>query len=229
MWHDGAGPAPTIRSPTSDGVIAFFESGFGAEATDSCRVILDANRLGDLTVFRHSRSFQIMIEFYGDEHGGGEHISASGAFAYMSFDATTRLADLPVDIPGSWDAFTSRPEVSEATAHQCWLRAGSARVINVNGYVNLRRQPGFSAAIVRRVPLGERLQLVGSGNARGVGSASQRQSCQNACQALGRNPGDHAAQTRARQCVDDNVIWYEVIDARGNRGWLSRRFLQQEG
>ncbi len=229
---------PVIRSPAPDRIEAFFATGFNEEAMGSCRVVLDSERLSDLRVFKHAHDRPIAIEFDGTEQGGGEHARASGAFAYMSFDPSTRLEDLPRDIAGSWETFASRIEVSErsavsavsdATTHRCWLFGGAARVVNVNEYVNMRRQPGFSAPIVRRVPLGERLQLAGSGNAQGFGSARQRQNCQNACQALDRNPSDAAARARAQQCIDDNVIWYEVLDERGNRGWISRRFLQQAG
>jgi len=30
-----------------------------------------------------------------------------------------------------------------------------------------------------------------------------------------------------QQCISDNMVWYEITDARGNRGWVSRRFLDE--
>jgi SH3-like domain-containing protein len=38
---------------------------------------------------------------------------------------------------------------------------------------------------------------------------------------------DGSARDRAQQCIADNMLWYEITDARGNRGWVSRRFLEE--
>ena len=35
------------------------------------------------------------------------------------------------------------------------------------------------------------------------------------------------AAEQVQQCIDDNLLWYEITDARGNRGWVSRRFLEE--
>jgi hypothetical protein len=109
----------------------------------------------------------------------------------------------------------------------CWLTSPTARIVNVNEYANLRRQPDFAATVLRRLPLGEQVRVPRFDNITIVGQDRDRQSCINACQAFDRNPGDRAARDRAQQCINDNFVWYEITDARGNRGWVSRRFLQE--
>jgi len=109
----------------------------------------------------------------------------------------------------------------------CWLTFPNARITNVTEYVNLRRQPDFSAPVVRQVPLGERVRAQRADNITVIGQERDRQSCINACQAFGRNAEDRAARERAQQCIQDNMIWNEVTDARNNRGWVSRRYLEE--
>jgi len=109
----------------------------------------------------------------------------------------------------------------------CWLTTPTARITNVNEYVNLRRQPDFSAPVVRQVPLGERVRAQRADNITVIGQERDRQSCINACRAFGANREDRSARDRAQQCIQDNMIWYEVTDARNNRGWVSRRYLEE--
>jgi hypothetical protein len=109
----------------------------------------------------------------------------------------------------------------------CWLTSPNARIINVSAYVNLRRQPDFSARVIRQVPLGEQVRPVRFDNITIIGQERDRQSCINACQSFGANREDRAARERAQQCINDNMLWYEITDARGNRGWVSRRFLEE--
>ena len=118
-------------------------------------------------------------------------------------------------------------ELVEATLKICWLTSPTARVTNVNEYVNLRRQPDFSARVIRRVPLGEQVRPVRFDNLSVIGQERARQSCINACQAFGANPDDRSARDRVQKCIDDNMLWYEITDARGNRGWVSRKFLKE--
>lgn len=172
---------------------------------------------------------QMQARYLSDFSGSPDPTAPAPAFA--SYPLDTPLSSLPAPDHSADLAFIEgfrNRQALQTQPNSCWLTSSPARVTNVNEYVNLRREPGFSARVVRRVPLGEQVQVTSS-NPRGFGSARAIQNCQNACQALDRNLGDPAALARARQCIDDNVIWYEVTDARGNRGWISRRFLQQEG
>jgi hypothetical protein len=109
----------------------------------------------------------------------------------------------------------------------CWLTSPTARVTNVTEYANLRRTPDFSAQVIREVPLGEPVRATRADNITVIGQERDRQSCISACQAFGRNAEDRAARDRAQQCIQDNMIWHEVTDATGNRGWVSRKFLEE--
>lgn len=117
--------------------------------------------------------------------------------------------------------------VNSMPSFSCWLTSPTARVTNVNEYVNLRRQPDFSARVIRRVPLGEQVRPVRFDNLSVIGQERARHSCINACQAFGANPDDRSARDRVQKCIDDNMLWYEITDARGNRGWVSRKFLKE--
>jgi len=109
----------------------------------------------------------------------------------------------------------------------CWLTSPTARITNVNEYVNLRRQPDFSASVIRQVPLGEQVRALRTDNITVIGQERDRQSCIRSCQAFGQNAEDQAARERVQQCIDDNMLWYEITDARDNRGWVSRKFLEE--
>lgn len=109
----------------------------------------------------------------------------------------------------------------------CWIGTKSAIVTNVSEYVNLRSQPDFTATVVRQVPLGEHVRVPRPGNITIMGQERERQSCINACQSFGANSDDGNARDRVQQCIGDNMLWYEITDARGNRGWVSRKFLEE--
>lgn len=110
---------------------------------------------------------------------------------------------------------------------KCWLNAPIARITNVKEYVNLRRQPDFRAPVIREVPLGEQVCPTQVDNVLITGDQRGYDACVNACQAYSRSPNDRPAEDRVQKCIDDNMLWYEIIDARGNRGWASRRFLEE--
>jgi hypothetical protein len=140
-----------------------------------------------------------------------------------AFDINNLISDLTAEVAATMAA--SAPVAPSFGS--CWLTSPTARVINVNEYVNLRRRPDFSAPVIRQVPLGERVRAQRADNITIIGQERDRQSCINACQAFSRNAEDHAARDRAQQCINDNMLWYEVTDARGNRGWVSRKFLEE--
>ena len=149
----------------------------------------------------------------------------------MTFNPETKLKDLPLDIEATWQEFLKANGGRELGASRswasCWLTSPSARIINVDEYVNLRRQPDFSAPVVRQVPLGEQVRATRADNITVIGQERDRQSCINACQAFGANFEDGNARDRVQQCIGDNMLWYEITDARGNRGWVSRKFLEE--
>lgn len=155
-------------------------------------------------------------------------------YPYQLFDPATDIATLA---PPAGQLFDPRPiissvseEVAELTARavqSCWLTTPLSRVTNVNDYVNLRRQPDFSSPVVRRVPRGEQVRPTRFDNVTITGAQRVYDLCVSACQSFGRNPRDRQAAEQVQQCTDDNLLWYEITDARGNRGWVSRRFLEE--
>lgn len=151
-------------------------------------------------------------------------ISERDGSALAVFPGETLLSDLP---RASARVRARALLTTQDRPLSCWLTSPNARVANVNEYTNLRRQPDFSAPVIRQVPLGERVRAQRADNITIIGQERDRQSCISACQAFGRNPGDRTARDRAQQCIQDNMLWYEITDARGNRGWVSRRFLEE--
>lgn len=150
---------------------------------------------------------------------------------YLSFPPDTNIRDISLDFVHTRSEFISRvldsSQRTSASFETCWLTSSTAGITNVNEYANLRRQPGFSAPIVRRAPLGETVRLVKASSIRVIEAQPGRELCFEACQALEGNPQDTTAAGRVRQCIDDNRLWYEISDTRGNRGWVSRKFLEE--
>jgi hypothetical protein len=151
--------------------------------------------------------------------------------AFMHYPQSMRIRDLPRS-PDHVRINRLRFErllaaVNERdTSVSCGLTSASVRVTNVNEYVNLRRQPDLSATIIRQIPLGWPVRLVRNGITV-MGPERDRQSCINACRAFAANRQDRTARERAQQCIQDNMIWYEITDAVGDRGWVSRRYLEE--
>ncbi|NHQ76084.1 hypothetical protein HAT86_16730 [Roseovarius gahaiensis] len=151
---------------------------------------------------------------------------------FQFYSPDTRISNLPWDGSGSAERLATESAAAFAQLQpnrvlSCWLTSPTARVTNVNKYVNLRRRPDFSAAVFREVPLGERVSLIKASSMWFIEAQPEREDCFEACQAIGANRRDTTAAGRVRQCIDDNRLWYEITDARGNRGWVSRKFLEE--
>jgi ATP-dependent protease ClpP protease subunit len=153
-------------------------------------------------------------------------------YPFQFYSPETRISGLPSTDAGSGrrliaetDAVYSRLRSSRATS--CWLTSPTVRIVHVTEYVNLRRQPDFSSPVIRQVPLSEQVRALRADNITIIGQERERQSCLSACRAFGANREDRAARDRVEQCINDNMLWYEVTDARNNRGWVSRRYLEE--
>jgi hypothetical protein len=145
-------------------------------------------------------------------------------YPFQLFDPATAISALTPQQEQAFDMSilisSLSAEVSKtmaASARSCWLTSPSARITNVNDYVNLRRQPDFSAPVINQVPLNERVRASRADNITVIGQERDRQSCINACQTFGANSEDGIARDRVQQCIEDNMLWYEITDARGNR------------
>ncbi|MEQ8366418.1 MAG: hypothetical protein RIB61_06895, partial [Roseicyclus sp.] len=117
----GVNFVPQIRREATDEIQAYFQSGFGDEASSSCRVTLRRQAVMDRDAFRHSRDRPVSIEWNGSESGGEPYATQSGAFQHMTFDGSTRLEALPTDTERSWEEFAARIQPVGPTAEQCWL------------------------------------------------------------------------------------------------------------
>ena len=106
----------------------------------------------------------------------------------------------------------------------CWLPGDAAVVANVSEFVNLRAGTGFSARILREVPLGASLTLVS--NPLAAGTASDREACAKACRAAANGPETPETGAAVRACIARSAVWYKVRDGEGTEGYVSRKFLK---
>ncbi|NHQ76085.1 hypothetical protein HAT86_16735 [Roseovarius gahaiensis] len=192
-------------------------SGFREEAVSGCTVaIFDAQR--------HATD-PVGYAFIGDY----DVDRRKDIWPFQSFPSETQISMLERATPLLAAEFIKalRNSSEKTNPATCWLTGPSARIANVKEYVNLRRRPDFSAPVIRQVPLSERVRATRADNITVIGQERDRQSCINACQAFGANSEDGNARDRVQQCIDDNMLWYEITDARGNRGWVSRKFLEE--
>jgi hypothetical protein len=217
---------PTMRRLVDGRILAGFTRGFGVEAAEPCRVLFQPTFVPPQAMNMYN---QLLTTPSGPIPEDEYTSSSIPAVGYTSFPPETQLASLPLDVEQAWREFSARIEATPPPVQQCWLtRSGNtARIVNVNEYVNLRRQPDFSAPVIREVPLGEQVRVSRPDNLTVIADQSTYDACVRACQAFGRNPDDRQAADQAQQCIADNLLWYEMTDALGNRGWVSRRFLEE--
>lgn len=226
--------SPMIIERSADAFVAYFEKWNDSDSVTidnpSCHIeIKDDVDRG--RIFDGQADWPLVhLKFFSNEIGDHARVQLD-TLPFMSFDPETRLEDLPLDIVGTWQEFLmavqSIDESASPVFDTCWLTSSTAGITNVNEYVNLRRQPDFSAPIVRRAPLGETVRLVQANSMWFIEAQPGRELCFEACQAFEANPQDTTAAGRVRQCIDDNRLWYEISDTRGNRGWVSRKFLEE--
>lgn len=205
----------------------------GARGENGLRLIADVGEYWhtcDVELFTYE---QALYNFFAPV-GGVVFGSRRYFYPFQLFDPATGIAALAPQ-PGQTFDINSlisnlSAEVAEtmaASVQSCWLTSPTAHITNVSEYVNLRRQPEFSARVIRQVPLGEQVRPLRFDNLSVIGQERDRQACINACQTFGANSEDAPARDRVQQCIDDNMLWYEITDARGNRGWISRKFLEE--
>lgn len=226
-YYRGSGTQepPTIRRMANDRIVFDFPSGYGEEAVGGCTVLFDRSAL----IERNESAVRRPIVFLNSIDDAEREYSPSriSAFAYSSFHPETPLASLPLDQEEAWQEFLARIPIEAPSAQRCWLTSTLSRITNVNDYVNLRSQPDFTAPVIRQVPRGEQVRPTRFDNVTITGAQRVYDLCVSACQSFGRNPRDRQAAEQVQLCTDDNLLWYEITDARGNRGWVSRRFLEE--
>ncbi len=156
---------------------------------------------------------------YIDFPDGGMPGSFTALYKVLLFPPDTRIADLPAPQAGDTDALLATFRSAAGGAEgPCHLGNRAARIVNVKEFVNLRQSSEFSAPVLRRLPLGEPVQILGQPVLSNIGGLQD--TCTAAC--AGRKAG---AGRLARQCIDNNAVWYNIMDSRGMRGFVSRKFL----
>lgn len=180
----------------------------------------------DIEVFETSNSFF-------DPLGMVTHNEREFFYPFQTFEPNTEIRSLAPQSQSLSDLNTFRIRLYEEVENvangmlaSCWLTKNEAQISNVDQFVNLRSRPTLTASVVREVPLGESVLISDIAGLTGVGAQSRRDACGRACNDFQQNSNDTDAKDIALQCINENVLWTEITDARGNRGWVSRKFLQ---
>lgn len=215
----------SYANPGPDRAQAVSIGGFRAEASADCQLTLAAtgDPLGP-------------IGYVTIEGGFANQDTRSEVYAYQFHDPRLPLEALPVaDSPaaiGEKPFFAAiqaaaRRELSEVEIRSCWLLSPEARIVNVNEYVNLRDGAGFGSSVVRQVPLGERVRVIATQDLQTPEGGDKARACLNACNELALDPADEGLRAEVIDCIEEHVFWYEIRDASGQAGFISRQFLEE--
>ncbi len=167
--------------------------------------------------------------------GGATDQDVSGTFyPFAMYPSDRTIASLPVsraEDTGHEVAFFRAAQSPESAGgglggfNTCRLTNAQARVINVSEFVNLRAAPGLRAPVVGQLRLAETVQVPDVGRLLPLRDNSDAQTCLSICNGFAENPGGFGVAEQAQACIDDNMLWYEVVGGNGNSGFVSRRFL----
>lgn len=152
-------------------------------------------------------------------------------YPYALFPEDTALTALPPpsDEPALpfFDAMrdAARRAFTDVAFDGCWVLRPEVSVVNVSAFVNLRAAAGFDGQVLREVPLGEALRVIGTQRLVTPGDSDVADRCLAACDAQALDPGDADAANRVQRCIASNIFWYEVRDGSNAAGFVSRKFL----
>lgn len=225
LW-DGGGPLDfTFEEITSDSLYALSNRDFRYEGSARCELRLYGNN-GPVNYMGGARYT-----------GGATDQDVSGSvFPYMLYPSKTPLADLPIWREGQDDHvagfFRAVRDPSSAGGgvggfNSCHLASTSARVINVNEFVNLRSAPGLRAPVVGQLRLAERVQVPDTGRLVPLRDNARAQDCLGLCKVLAAEPSISDLRRRTEACIAENMLWYQVVAPDGNTGFVSRHFLAE--
>lgn len=170
----------------------------------------------------------------GQSCGPGEGGKVMEANALAIFDPDTPLPDLPgtaVRVAAQAKGIEAR--LDGAMPQSCSvLDMPGVRVVGVENFLNIRSRPAFDAAVLAQAPLYQALESGGEGW-RLEGDFNRQQDCHAACEGYmtwSRRGQDRAGWLRDRstvaQCLDGNVIWWNVTLPDGRSGWASAKYLR---
>lgn len=213
---------------TDEGLTAFSTRDFRYEGSAQCEVRLYAS--GSFN------DYSPVVAMGGAQYtGGATDQDVSGQiYPYMLYPNDAKLADLPMARAGDTaqaQAFFRAARSPGAAAGQvggfnsCRLIGSDARIINVNEFVNIRAAPGLRAPVVGQVRLAERVQVPDTGRLVPQRDNARAQTCLSICNALTESPSGFGVADEAQGCVDENMLWYQIISQNGTTGYISRRFL----
>jgi hypothetical protein len=213
---------------TDDSLRAFSSREFRYEGSAQCEVILYASGAFNDGSAAVSSGIARYI-------GGATDQDVSGiVYSYMLYPSEQRIETLPIARSGDTAQFTAffRAAQTGGTAgsglggfNSCRLVNPQATVINVSEFVNLRAEPGLRAPIVGRVRLAEQVQVPDTGRLLPLRDNREAQTCLSICNGLVDNPSAFGMKEQAQACIDDNMLWYQIVDGRGTTGFVSRKFL----
>lgn len=219
----------TFEEITADSLYALSDRTFRYEGSARCELRLYANGgFGD----GEPTAYSGVADYTG---GATDQDIRATVYPYMLYDSQTPIASLPVWRKGDTGHATAffrsvkTPAVVSGRVNafnSCRLTSTSAKVINVNEFVNLRAAPGLRAQIVTQLPRGAEVQVPDPGNLLPLRGSNDADFCMNTCNSLADNPGQQDFVTSAKSCIENNVLWYEVVGPGGDKGFVSRHFLE---
>ncbi|SMX31826.1 SH3 domain-containing protein [Maliponia aquimaris] len=212
---------------TDEGLTAFSTRDFRYEGSAQCEVRLYAS--GSFN------DYSPVVASGGAQYtGGATDQDVSGLiYPYMLYPTDQKIASLPVAQAGDRaqaQAFF-RAARSPGAAGQvggfnsCRLIGADARIVNVNEFVNIRAAPGLRAPVVGQVRLAERVQVPDTGRLLPLRDNDRARTCLSICEVLTESPSAAGVADEAQGCVDENMLWYEIIGQNGTTGYISRKFL----
>jgi hypothetical protein len=212
---------------TDDTLRAASSRDFRYEGSAQCELVIYANAWTNDTR---------MVESVGGASytGGATDQDVSGiVYAYMLYPTEMRLDTLPVPRRGDdvrTSGFFRAAQNGDSGAalggfKSCRLTNQQAQIINVSEFVNLRASPGLRAPVVGRVRLADAVQVPDTGRLLPLRDSPRAQTCLSICNGFAQNPSAFGVKEEAQGCIDENMLWYQVVDRSGNTGFISRKFL----
>ncbi len=249
-----AGDALTAACWHADSGLLDYSLEYGTQPLDFTFEEITADSLYALSnrTFRYEGSARCELRLYGKTgFGDGEPTNYIGAASYtggatdqdisatvhpfMLFPSDTPIEALPVWRAGDTahaDAFfraVRNPAAGGGAVtgfNSCRLSRTSARIINVENFVNLRSAPGLRAPVVAQLQRAATVQVPDPGNLLPLRGNNDAAFCERMCNGLEQNPGVADFVQSAKSCIEGNMLWYQVVGPDGSSGYVSRHFLE---
>ena len=176
-----------------------------------------------------------------DDCGGKFEVSYSGPEQLVfSYDFDER-ALFPPATPLTEANAVARQIEARAAAHaaavtpvgrmgrlrtECTALDGTVSITNVENFVNMRAQSGFSGRVVAEIPLGGAVFPADKEMYLSSDKQAGDQRCVDLCLAARKQALTGNTLAELDQCFDNNRFWYKVRLANGQTGYVSGKFLK---